>query len=199
MSEKILISELETLAEKVGAKKIIQNRLKDERLSGMKAIVKFKYDYYSGENYLLAFSTLEEANKFFETKEIKPFVVAPNAYHKQMVRIDFGYNRGSFEMWAEEFDFDLYRQRENFKNQHIYLFTNPTKTRDELVDFLSSTNKKIVYTKGIEYQNSLPSVHRIPLSLKEAINMVKDKFLLFDITEEYDVIHIKSFSECVLD
>lgn len=66
-----------------------------------------------------------------------------------------------------------------------------TLNRERLIEFIESTDKKIVYTYGLGYRN--PTTYRKPISKEAAIKIAKNESLL-DATEEAECLHLNAYS-----
>ena len=64
-------------------------------------------------------------------------------------------------------------------------------TRDEAIEFLKNTDKKIRYTYGLAYRG--PTVHKVPISKEDACEkMIKESYI--DVDEYEDYVHINAYS-----
>ena len=71
-------------------------------------------------------------------------------------------------------------------------FYNGTLDRKELVKFINSTDKPIVYTYGLGYRR--PATYRSPRSKEEAVHIAETASLL-DANEERDCLHLNAYSD----
>lgn len=70
-------------------------------------------------------------------------------------------------------------------------FYDGTLDREKAKEFVSKTEKNIVFTSGFESRN--PTTRRVPIKLSEALIIINNENYL-DIKEEEDCIHLNSFS-----
>ena len=71
-------------------------------------------------------------------------------------------------------------------------FYNGTLNREELINFIKTTNKPIKYTYGLGYRN--PTTNHVPITVERAIEIVKTQSLL-DATEYEDYLHLNAYSD----
>lgn len=64
-----------------------------------------------------------------------------------------------------------------------------TATKDEVENFLKTTNKPFKYTYGFEYRN--PTTHRVPITREQALKYWHE---CADVCEYDDFVHIQQFS-----
>ena len=70
-------------------------------------------------------------------------------------------------------------------------FYNGTLNRNELTDFIRTTEKPILYTYGFAYRH--PTTYKKPITKDEATEIVKKEFYL-DADEHDDYLHLNAFS-----
>ena len=70
-------------------------------------------------------------------------------------------------------------------------FCNKKMDRSELVKFIQTTTKPILYTYGFVYRH--PTTYKKPVTVDEAIQIVKEEFYL-DADEYDDYLHLNAFS-----
>lgn len=62
--------------------------------------------------------------------------------------------------------------------------------KEDLIDYLSANQKKILYTFGLSYRN--PTIYKVEITLEQAIDNINKHYC--DVTELDDYIHINCFS-----
>ena len=70
-------------------------------------------------------------------------------------------------------------------------FSNKTLKRDELVGFIQTTTKPILYTYGFAYRH--PTTYKKPITVDEAIQIAKNECFL-DADEYDEYLHLNAFS-----
>lgn len=71
-------------------------------------------------------------------------------------------------------------------------FYNGTLDREKLITEIKNTKKPIKYTYGFGYRN--PTIHKKPVSVDEAIEIVRKQSLL-DAEEYEEYIHLNAYSD----
>lgn len=61
---------------------------------------------------------------------------------------------------------------------------------EDLFKYLVKTQKKIIYTFGLDYRN--PTINKVEITPEQAIENIKEYF--GDVIEYEDYIHVKCFS-----
>lgn len=70
-------------------------------------------------------------------------------------------------------------------------FCNKKMDRSELVKFIQTTTKPILYTYGFAYRH--PTTYKKPVTVDEAVQIVKEEFYL-DADEYDEYLHLNAFS-----
>ena len=78
-------------------------------------------------------------------------------------------------------------------NQHLFhhSFHNNSKSKDEIIKFLKSTNKPIKYTNG--FKSKHPSIYMKPISLEEALK-IAERYGYLDVDEKSDYIDMNEYN-----
>lgn len=71
-------------------------------------------------------------------------------------------------------------------------FYNGTLNRNELTEFIRTTEKPILYTIGFAYRH--PTTYRKPISKYDALKIAKDECYL-DADEEQGCLHLNAYTE----
>lgn len=109
-----------------------------------------------------------------------------DGYEHQFVRTPYGtpiftlLDDKDFKLPGELFSHTFYGEGEHHSKQ-------------EVIDFLRSTDKPIKYTYGLGYRN--PSTHNKPISLQEALDIVEREWGMLDVDERPKYVHLNAYSE----
>lgn len=74
---------------------------------------------------------------------------------------------------------------------HDFYFTKTRKSREDVVDFITRTDKKILYTVGYKWKN--PTTRDVPVTKEYAIELF-DKNKLITIKEKESVVDINVYT-----
>ncbi len=76
---------------------------------------------------------------------------------------------------------------------HTFYGKGEHHSKQEVIDFLRSTDKPIKYTYGLGYRN--PTTHNKPISLEEALGIVEREWGMLDVDERPKYVHLNAYSE----